>query len=178
MTYRALIDACSGGAVGPTSRWPGSDDAEAEIDGGGRGGVRKYRRQALFNEVGAWTAAITLAGSPGGYTAMRLFRTMQKYDGARPNSVTCGCLVDCLLRAAPDSGNARGESLVPGEVMYTSLMGVALTLADKSVIRKDGLHLNIIEKFHDTDRSTPSLESSGRDAGGDRALCRIDAFLT
>ena len=54
----------------------------------------------------------------------------------------------------------KSESLVPGEVMYTSLMGIALTLADKSVILKDGLQVKIVNKFNEPSRSS-SLESEG-----------------
>ena len=44
----------------------------------------------------------------------------------------------------------KQEGLVPGEVMYTSLMGVALSLAEKenkSVIRKDGLQVSCVPKY-------------------------------
>ena len=162
MTYCALIDAC--GRCGRT------DLALAGLrimlkqkskSGGSRG-------QALFNEVGAWTAAINACGKSGRTdTAVKLFRTMQKY-GVRPNSVTCGCLADCLLKASPIRiaetlevlQYMKSESLVPGVSMYTSLMGIALTLADKSVIRKDGLQVKIVNKFGDPS-SGSSLESEG-----------------
>ena len=90
-------------------------------------------------------------------TAVRLFHTMQKF-GVKPNSVTCGCLSDCLLKATPIRmvetlevmQYMKSEGLVPSEVMYTSLMDIALSLAEKenrSVIRKDGLQVQIIDKF-------------------------------
>jgi hypothetical protein len=44
----------------------------------------------------------------------------------------------------------KQEGLVPGEVMYTSLMGVALSLAEKenkSVIRKDGLQVSYVLEY-------------------------------
>ena len=112
-----------------------------------------YHQQVLFNEVGAWTAAINACGKTGRVdTALRLFRTMQKI-GVKPNAVTCGCLSDCLLKTKPvvrmkDTLEVlqymKREGLVPSQVMYTSLMGVALSLAEKEgkgVIRKDGLQV-------------------------------------
>jgi len=120
----------------------------------------KLTSQTLFNEVGAWTSAINACGKSGRTdTAIKLFRTMQKF-GVKPNSVTCGCLADCLLKATPIRMTEtlevlqymKSEKLVPGPAMYTSLMGIAMTLAEgenKSVIRKDGLQVQIIDK---TDR--------------------------
>lgn len=117
-----------------------------------------YHQQALPNEVGAWTAAINACGKMGRVdTAIRLFRTMQKV-GVKPNAVTCGCLSDCLLKATPIRmaetvevlQYMEQENLVPGEVMYTSLMGIALSLAERengSVIRKGGLQVNLVDKF-------------------------------
>jgi pentatricopeptide repeat protein len=169
MTYCALIDVC-----GRCSR---TDLALAglrimlkqkSIGGRDEAGGSAYQQQALFNEVGAWTAAINACGKSGRTdTAIRLFRTMQKF-GVKPNSVTCGCLTDCLLKTNPIRiaetlevlQYMKSESLVPGEVMYTSLMGIALTLADKSVILKDGLQVKIVNKFNEPSRSS-SLESEG-----------------
>ncbi|KAL7554609.1 hypothetical protein ACHAWF_018103 [Thalassiosira exigua] len=90
--------------------------------------VPMYHQQVLFNEVGAWTAAINACGKTGRIdTATRLFRTMQKF-GVKPNAVTCGCLSDCLLKANPIRITEtlevlqymKNEGLVPGEVMYTA----------------------------------------------------------
>ncbi len=125
-------------------------------------------RQALFNEVGAWTTAINACGKSGRTdTARRLFCMMQKY-GVRPNSVTSGCLANCLLKASPIRiaemlevlQYMKSESLVPGEVMYTSVMGIALTLADKSIIRKDSLQVKIVNKSDKPSRDS-LLESEG-----------------
>ncbi len=125
-------------------------------------------RQALFNKAGAWTTAINACGKLGWTdTARRLFCTMQKY-GVRPNLVTCGCLADCLLKASPIwiaetlevLQYMKSESLVPGEVLYTSVMGIMLTLADKSIIRKDGLQVKIVNKFDKPSRGS-LLESEG-----------------
>ena len=163
MTYCALIDAC--GRCGRTDLALAGLrimlKQKSKSGGGSRG-------QALFSEVGAWTAAINACGKSGRTdTAVKLFRTMQKY-GVKPNSVTCGCLADCLLKASPIRiaetlevlQYMKSESLVPGVSMYTSLMGIALTLADKSVIRKDGLQVKIVNKFGEPSRGS-SLESEG-----------------
>ena len=102
-----------------------------------RKNVPMYHQQALFNEVGAWTAAINACGKTG------------RVDTA---------LTNCLLKTTPirmkDTLEVlqymKQEGLVPGEVMYTSLMGVALSLAEKenkSVIRKDGLQVSCVPKY-------------------------------
>jgi pentatricopeptide repeat protein len=97
-----------------------------------------------ISSVGAWTAAIDACGKAGRYnTAIRLFQSMESF-GAKPNIVTCGCLVDCLLRAKEEEDEGEDnranistktirilESLLdllrymkennmePSEVMYT-----------------------------------------------------------
>ncbi|KAL3811735.1 hypothetical protein ACHAXA_000237 [Cyclostephanos tholiformis] len=169
MTYCALIDFC--GRCGRIDlALAGLRIMLKQKSSGGRdwGGGSAYHHQALLNEVGAWTAAINACGKSGRTdTAMRLFRTMQKY-GIKPNSVTCGCLTDCLLKASPIRiaetlevlQYMKSESLVPGEVMYMSLMGIALTLADKGVIQKDGLQVKIVNKFNEPSGRS-SLESGG-----------------
>ncbi|KAL9186182.1 hypothetical protein ACHAXT_005420 [Thalassiosira profunda] len=123
-----------------------------------RRNVPIYHQQSLYNEVGAWTAAINACGKGGRVdTAIRLFRTMQSV-GVKPNSVTCGCLADCLLKASPVRmaetlevlGYMQKACIAPGEVMYTSLMSVALSLAQKEtegMVRRDGLELQIIDRF-------------------------------
>jgi len=126
--------------------------------------VPMYHQQTLFNEVGAWTACINACGKTGRVdTAIRLFRTMQQVN-VKPNAVTCGCLSDCLLKATPIRLTEtlevlqymKKEELPPSPVMYTSLMGIALSLAEKenkNVIRKDGLQVQIIDNL---DTSAPS----------------------
>ena len=90
-------------------------------------------KNVLFNEVGAWTSAINACGKAGRLdTAIRLFHTMSKF-GAKPNTVTCGCLADCLLRANPSRvadtldvlRYMKDEGIEPSEVMYTSLISSA-----------------------------------------------------
>lgn len=161
VTYSALIDVCSRCRRNDLAlnglRIMLKQKSRASL-ASRRNGVPMYHQQALFNEVGAWTAAINACGKTGRVdTAIRLFRTMQKFD-VRPNSVTCGCLSDCLLKANPIRMTEtlevlqymKREGLVPGEVMYTSLMGIALTLAERenaSVVRKDGLQVRLIDAF-------------------------------
>lgn len=84
----------------------------------------------LSNEVGAWTAAINACGKTGRLdTAIRLFKTMSsKKFGVKPNTVTCGCLTDLLLKAGRTSEALevlrymKENGIPPSEVMYTSLM--------------------------------------------------------
>ena len=89
----------------------------------------------LDNEVGAWTSAIHVCGKAGRWeTAIRLFGSMKKL-GCAPNTVTCGCLTDSLLRVGRTAETLqvlrymKNEGIVPSEVMYTSLM----TRADRLV---------------------------------------------
>ncbi len=117
---------------------------------------RLYHHKPLQNEVGAWTAAINACGKAGRTdTAIRLFRTMQKV-GVKPSSWTCACISDCLLKSTPIRIKEleevlqymKGAGLVPTEVMYTSLMGLALELSQKqSRITKDGLQVQLIDNL-------------------------------
>ena len=131
-----------------------------------------HQRRPLFNEVGAWTSAIHACGKAGRIdTAMRLFRTMQRF-GIKPNSVTCGCLSDCLLKSSPIRITEtlevlqymKKEGLVPGEVMYTSLMGIALRLAEKENrndrITRGGLKVQVIDKFDSMDEGPGNISSN------------------
>lgn len=130
VTYCALIDVCSRCRRNDLAlnglRIMLQQKSKASLDSP-RKNVPMYHQQALFNEVGAWTAAINACGKTGRTdTAIRLFRTMQKF-GVKPNSVTCGCLSDCLLKDKPIRMTEtlevlhymKREELLPGEVMYT-----------------------------------------------------------
>jgi pentatricopeptide repeat protein len=129
MTYSALIDAC-----GRCRR------VDLALQGLRMMLRHKARDQArmvtsttphyytLPNEVGAWTAAINACGKAGRLpAAMHLFYTMENF-GCEPNTVTCGCLTDSLLRAGMTGDTLQvlrymqRRGLVPSEVMYTSLM--------------------------------------------------------
>jgi pentatricopeptide repeat protein len=97
---------------------------------------QKY--QVLANEVGAWTAAINACGKAGRIdTAIKLFHTMAKF-GVKPNTITCGCLTDCLMKSKNENYLSetltvlrymKEENMVPSEVMYTSLIDRASILA-------------------------------------------------
>jgi pentatricopeptide repeat protein len=128
MTYSALIDVCG--------RCQRSDLALK--------GLRSLLRQkaqeqiernitdktayTLPNEVGAWTAAINACGKAGRLeSALKLFDAMPNF-GVQPNTVTCGCLTDSLLRAGRTAETLdvlrymKQKGIAPSEVMYTSLM--------------------------------------------------------
>ena len=175
MTYCALIDVCSrcrridlalnGLRIMLAQKSKASLSTKEDVP--------IYHQQTLYNEVGAWTAAINAAGKTGRTdTAIRLFRTMQKVN-VKPNAVTCGCLSDCLLKATPIRMTEtlevlqymEKEGLAPSPVMYTSLMGIALTLAEKenkSLLRKDGLELRVTDKFDKP--SSDSISDTTSDA--------------
>ena len=74
--------------------------------------------------------------------------------GVKPNSVTCACLSDCLLKSTPIRIKdleeilqyMKEEGLVPSEVMYTSLMGAAIELSQKEIrVTKNGLHVQLVD---------------------------------
>ncbi|GKY95968.1 hypothetical protein MPSEU_000557300 [Mayamaea pseudoterrestris] len=90
----------------------------------------------LSNEVGAWTAAINACGKAGRWeTALKLFYAMPNF-GVSPNTVTCGCLTDSLLRIGRTVETLsvlkymKTHGIAPSEVMYTSLMMRAERLAE------------------------------------------------
>jgi pentatricopeptide repeat protein len=102
----------------------------------------------LHNEVGAWTAAIDACGKVGRLeTAIRLFHTMEKF-GAKPNTVTCGCLTDSLLKSGKIDETLKvlkymkKEGIEPSEVMYTSLITSASVLAKTENAERGELILN------------------------------------
>jgi pentatricopeptide repeat protein len=85
----------------------------------------------LANEVGAWTAAINACGRSGRLkTALRIFYAMPNF-GVTPNTVTCGSIMDSLLRAGWIGETLellrymKSNGIRPSEVMYTSLMSRA-----------------------------------------------------
>jgi pentatricopeptide repeat protein len=131
MTYSALIDACGRCRRSDLAlqglRWMLQDDGVAVRNGDAT--------------VGAWTAAINACGKAGRIeTAAKLFFESMPRFGVRPNTVTCGCLTDCLLRYGGDPARAaeytvqvlrymKQNDVHPSEVMYTSLMTYATRLA-------------------------------------------------
>jgi len=134
MTYSALIDVCG--------RCRRSDlalkglrlmlDQKAHEQ---KALVEKRGRYPLAAEVGAWTAAIDACGKSGRLdTALRLFYGMPNF-GIFPNTITCGCLTDGLLRQGRTAESLdilrymKKHRIAPSEVMYTSLMTSAGKLA-------------------------------------------------
>lgn len=155
MTYSALIDACG--------RCGRSDLALQGL----RIMLRQKRKEGIKgtipNEVGAWTAAIDACGKAGRVeTALKLFYRMQKSNFAvKPNTITCGCLTDRLLRygrmaeALDVLRYMEREGLVPSEVMYTSLMSSAGDLHKRQTgsatdIWKNDASIEILDPNDDT----------------------------
>mmetsp|Transcript_11081 Transcript_11081/g.16755 ORF Transcript_11081/g.16755 Transcript_11081/m.16755 type:complete len:943 (+) Transcript_11081:245-3073(+) len=93
----------------------------------------------LEQEVGAWSAAINACGKAKRLdTAIRLFHSMSSKFGVKPNIITCGCLMDCLLKSGQSNYleealnvliYMKEEGIEPSEVMYTSLITSAGNLA-------------------------------------------------
>ena len=137
MTYSALIDVCA--RCGRTDMALKGLRTMLRQKASERRALRKKgnrKTYALFNEVGAWTSVINALGKAGRVdTVMRLFQSMPK-TGVQPNTVTCGCLVDSLLRhgRTTDTLNVlrymKREGIAPSEVMYTSLMTSAGRMAE------------------------------------------------
>jgi pentatricopeptide repeat protein len=125
MTYSAFIEACG--------RCNRVDLALQGLRVMQRQKDREKQRRGLdlftlSDEVGAWTSAINVCGKAGRWeTAVKLFSTMKKL-GCAPNTVTCGCLADSLLRCGRTAETLgvlrymKKEGILPTEVMYTSLM--------------------------------------------------------
>jgi len=151
--------------------------SDGSVSGGGDGGAggRGTRRPNLDNEVGAWTSAIKACGRAGRLdTAVTLFHTMQKF-GAKPNTVTCGCLTDCLLKSKDYEVRyvdetvrvmryMKDEGLEPSEVMYTSLMSAATRLAKVENKRRGKL---VLLDFGDGGGDVGDLAGDGNDDGGE-----------
>jgi len=141
MTYCALIDVCGRclrsdlALKGLRMMLRQKEEEGRTIHQGLRGNDRKPP-SALFNEVGAWTAAIDACGRAGRIdTALKLFSTMRDKFGVMPNTVTCGCITDILLRAGRMTEALeilrymKEAGIEPSEVMYTSLMTSAGRMA-------------------------------------------------
>lgn len=135
MTYSALIDTCD--RCGRTDMALKGLRTMLRQKSKEQRGMKKRDREkhSLFNEVGAWTAAINALGRAGRVeTALRLFHSMSK-SGVQPNTITYGCLTDCLLRngRTTDALNVlvhmKRKGMAPSEVMYTSLMTSAGRMA-------------------------------------------------
>ena len=143
MTYCALIDVCGRcqrsdlALKGLRMMLRQKEEEGRMVHKGMRGNDRKPP-SALYNEVGAWTAAIDACGRAGRIdTAQKLFSTMRDKFGVMPNTVTCGCITDILLRAGRTTEALdilrfmKEAGIEPSEVMYTSLMTSAGSMARK-----------------------------------------------
>lgn len=122
---------------------------------------QRQTQYSLYNEVGAWTAAINACGKAGRInTAIRLFHKMSKF-GVKPNTVTCGCLTDCLLKSTNSKSSTyldyvtetlnvlrfmKEERMQPSEVMYTSLINSAGKMA-KMENEDNNFRTNIKDEF-------------------------------
>ena len=109
--------------------------------GSNGGSNSKVYSSNLEQEVGAWSAAINACGKAGRLeTAIRLFHSMSSTFGVKPNIITCGSLMDCLLKSRQSNYLEEAlnilvymqeEGLEPSEVMYTSLITSAGRIARK-----------------------------------------------
>ena len=139
-TYSAFIEAC-GRCGRPDLALQGlrlmqrqkERERQARIDEEGYDRDEPY---ILDEEVGAWTSAIHVCGKAGRWeTSVRLFGSMKKL-GCAPNTVTCGCLMDLLLRCGRTAETLgvlrymKKEGIRPTDVMYTSLMSRADRLVE------------------------------------------------
>lgn len=121
----------------------------------------KHGKYVLKNEVGAWTAAINACGKAGRVdTAIQLFYAMPNF-GVKPNTITCACLMDCLLKHGRTTEildvlrYMKNNGIVPSEYMYTSLMTSAGKLVElEKQQQNDFEHINAAttnESIHDQD---------------------------
>ena len=170
MTYSALIDACG--------RCRRSDLALQGL----RIMLRQKSEEQKFlkssvsvplpNEVGAWTAAIDACGKAGRVeTAIKLFYAMSPNFGCEPNTITCGCLMDSLLRAGRTAETLdvlrymKDNAIEPSEVMYTSLM----TRADRLVEMENNVSRpwkRSPSSSHSADSTSEDLEDTDNDPMG------------
>ena len=179
MTYSALIDAC--GRCGRSDlalkglrimlRQKASDQQTLVNDPQRRNTHYKGKPEnySLSNEVGAWTAAINACGKAGRLdAAIQLFYSMPNF-GVKPNTVTCGCLTDSLLKGGRIAETLKvlrymeEHDIAPSEVMYTSLMSSAGRLAEMEQQNEKVLTANLenAEKRQSTNNvhTTPSCDA-------------------
>ena len=84
--------------------------------------------------MGAWTAAISACGKSGRIdTAIRLFNTMKKF-GVRPNVITCGCLMDCLLRRNYYHYSAAPASISEGHWYVDEVLDILSFMKEESIV--------------------------------------------
>ena len=130
MTYSALIDACGRcqrsdlALKGLRLMMQQKEQEQSYV-------ANQTSKHTLPNEVGAWTAAIHACAKASRMdSAVKLFYAMPNF-GVYPNTVTCGCLTDGLLRSGRTADTLdvlrymKKYRIAPSEVMYTSLMNSA-----------------------------------------------------
>lgn len=122
--------------------------------------IEKRQDYRFASEVGAWTAAIDACGKSGSIdTAVKLFYSMPNY-GVYPNTITCGSLVDCLLRSGRTAESLdvlrymKLNRIAPSEVMYTSLMTSASKLAEHESQNLGGDEVKSKAEIEDHDTTT------------------------
>eukprot|EP00529_Nitzschia_sp_RCC80_P005288 CAMPEP_0113523302 /NCGR_PEP_ID=MMETSP0014_2-20120614/45637_1 /TAXON_ID=2857 /ORGANISM="Nitzschia sp." /LENGTH=1009 /DNA_ID=CAMNT_0000421391 /DNA_START=324 /DNA_END=3353 /DNA_ORIENTATION=+ /assembly_acc=CAM_ASM_000159 len=179
LTYSALIDVC-GRCRRPDLalqglRWMLDDERQRSKNSRQDQGQwveshydRGNRHQSQYSslsdsKVGAWTSAINACGKAGRIdTALKLFYVSMPRFGVQPNTVTCGCLIDCLLRYDGDRTAETIEvlrymkknNIPPSQVMYTSLMTYASRLADIEQTTKETTSLastSTLQRAEDND---------------------------
>jgi pentatricopeptide repeat protein len=134
MTYSALIDVCG--------RCHRSDLALQALrlmldDQKKQSQQTRSKKTSLdTSAVGAWTSTINACGKAGRIdTAMKLFFESMPKFGVQPNTVTCGCLIDSLLRHGRTTETLKvlkymkSNDIPFNEIMYTSLMTYASRLS-------------------------------------------------
>lgn len=164
VTYSALIDVC--GRCGRSDlalkglRMMLDEKAQEQKNMPSK----SKKTYTLLSEVGAWTAAINACGKAGRIgTSLKLFYSMPNF-GVSPNTVTCGCIMDCLLRNGRTAESLdvlrymKKNAIVPTEVMYTSLMTSASRLAQSE---KDDKVKRRIQDRKQEDRAETKPSSSG-----------------
>jgi pentatricopeptide repeat protein len=141
MTYSALIDVC-GRCKRSDLALQGLrlmlDDQKQQQQQQGNNDLRNKGIRPDPSLVGAWTSTINACGKAGRIdTAMKLFFESMPRFGVKPNTITCGCLTDSLLRHDRASETLevlqymKVNDIALNEVMYTSLMTYASRLAGK-----------------------------------------------
>lgn len=134
----------------------------------------EHKYVILPNEVGAWTAAINACGKANRFdTSIRLFYAMYPNFNVQPNTITCGCLTDSLLRGGriADAVNVlrymKLHSIPPSEVMYTSLISRASKLVqmENNNKKKKQYHHHHVSYQGKEDATTTESSMQQQDSG-------------
>ncbi|KAG7364260.1 PPR: pentatricopeptide repeat domain containing protein [Nitzschia inconspicua] len=153
MTYSALIDVCGRckrcDLALQALRLMLDDEKQQQQQNQGNNNSKCNRKRVNPSAVGAWTSTINACGKAGRIdTAMKLFFESMPRFGVQPNTVTCGCLTDSLLRhdrvreTLDVLQYMKANDIALNEVMYTSLMTYASRLAGKEQSSQPNLSEN------------------------------------